>query len=60
MSNMGTLGWVSDKAQGYRYQAIHPTTKQNWPTDAAQLIAGFMARLYQIRATPRSLLDQLL
>lgn len=30
MSNMGVLGWVSDKA-GYRYQAKHPATGQSWP-----------------------------
>lgn len=31
MSNCGRLGWVSDKAGGYRYQATHPDTKQPWP-----------------------------
>jgi DNA oxidative demethylase len=31
MSNCGTLGWVSDKAGGYRYQATHPETGQPWP-----------------------------
>ncbi len=31
MSNCGTLGWVSDKAGGYRYQASHPETGQPWP-----------------------------
>lgn len=31
MSNMGPLGWVSDKDQGYRYQATHPQTGQFWP-----------------------------
>jgi DNA oxidative demethylase len=30
MSNCGPLGWVSDEA-GYRYQAMHPETKQPWP-----------------------------
>jgi len=30
MSNMGPLGWVSDKA-GYRYQARHPATGLPWP-----------------------------
>lgn len=29
MTNMGVLGWVSDKA-GYRYQANHPDTKKPW------------------------------
>jgi alkylated DNA repair protein (DNA oxidative demethylase) len=30
MTNMGPLGWVSDRA-GYRYQAHHPHTHQAWP-----------------------------
>jgi DNA oxidative demethylase len=29
MTNMGPLGWVSDRA-GYRYQANHPETGQPW------------------------------
>jgi alkylated DNA repair protein (DNA oxidative demethylase) len=30
MSNLGPLGWVSDRG-GYRYQATHPVTGQPWP-----------------------------
>lgn len=30
MSNLGPLGWVSDRA-GYRYQAAHPVTGAPWP-----------------------------
>ncbi|WP_409021134.1 alpha-ketoglutarate-dependent dioxygenase AlkB [Brevundimonas vesicularis] len=30
MTNLGPLGWVSDRA-GYRYQAHHPVTDQPWP-----------------------------
>ncbi len=30
MTNMGPLGWVSDKA-GYRYQPTHPDTGAAWP-----------------------------
>jgi alkylated DNA repair protein (DNA oxidative demethylase) len=30
MSNMGVLGWVSDRA-GYRYQGTHPATGLAWP-----------------------------
>ncbi|QIG48781.1 alpha-ketoglutarate-dependent dioxygenase AlkB [Nordella sp. HKS 07] len=30
MSNLGELGWVSDRA-GYRYQAQHPETGAPWP-----------------------------
>jgi DNA oxidative demethylase len=31
MTNLGTLGWVSDQAKGYRYQATHPVTGKPWP-----------------------------
>jgi DNA oxidative demethylase len=31
MTNMGSLGWVSDKTGGYRYQATHPVTSKPWP-----------------------------
>jgi DNA oxidative demethylase len=30
MTNLGALGWVSDRA-GYRYQAHHPETGKPWP-----------------------------
>jgi DNA oxidative demethylase len=30
MSNLGPLGWVSDRA-GYRYQPTHPVTGASWP-----------------------------
>ena len=30
MTNLGPLGWVSDK-NGYRYQPAHPDTGQPWP-----------------------------
>ncbi|MCB1386661.1 MAG: alpha-ketoglutarate-dependent dioxygenase AlkB [Nitratireductor sp.] len=32
MTNCGTLGWVTDKERGYRYQAHHPVTGRPWPT----------------------------
>lgn len=31
MSNFGPLGWVTDKAGGYRYQSHHPKTGAPWP-----------------------------
>lgn len=30
MSNLGPLGWVTDRG-GYRYQATHPETGRPWP-----------------------------
>jgi len=31
MTNCGTLGWVSDKDKGYRYEPTHPETGAPWP-----------------------------
>jgi len=31
MTNAGPLGWVTDKARGYRYQPAHPVTGEPWP-----------------------------
>jgi alkylated DNA repair protein (DNA oxidative demethylase) len=31
MTNCGTLGWVSDREGGYRYQPVHPVTGEPWP-----------------------------
>jgi DNA oxidative demethylase len=30
MTNLGALGWVSDKS-GYRYETVHPVTGVPWP-----------------------------
>lgn len=37
MTNCGTLGWVSDKQNGYRYQDRHPVTGKPWPDMPAVL-----------------------
>ena len=39
MTNLGSLGWVSDKDGGYRYQATHPVTGQAWPPIPQALLA---------------------
>ena len=31
MTNLGPLGWVSEKDGGYRYQPSHPETGRQWP-----------------------------
>jgi alkylated DNA repair protein (DNA oxidative demethylase) len=31
MTNCGSLGWVADKENGYRYQPTHPMTGEPWP-----------------------------
>jgi DNA oxidative demethylase len=39
MTNCGPLGWVTDKARGYRYQATHPVTGKPWPEMPPMLLA---------------------
>ena len=39
MTNLGPLGWVSDREKGYRYQPMHPVTGQPWPAIPAALLA---------------------
>jgi len=31
MTNLGPLGWVTDKDRGYRYEPAHPVTGEPWP-----------------------------
>ncbi|MFT3988769.1 alpha-ketoglutarate-dependent dioxygenase AlkB family protein [Aestuariivirga sp.] len=38
MTNLGSLGWVSDRA-GYRYQPTHPDTGNPWPTIPEAVLA---------------------
>ena len=38
MTNLGPLGWVTDQAGGYRYQATHPGTGTHWPPIPAALL----------------------
>ena len=37
MTNLGDLGWVSDR-KGYRYQSTHPETGRPWPPIPAGLL----------------------
>ena len=37
MTNLGPLGWVSDRA-GYRYQPTHPETGRPWPAIPPMLL----------------------
>ena len=39
MTNLGVLGWVSDKDGGYRYQATHPETGRPWPPIPEMIMA---------------------
>lgn len=38
MTNCGQLGWVTDQANGYRYQDTHPQTGNPWPEIPASLL----------------------
>lgn len=38
MTNCGSLGWVTDKERGYRYQATHPSTGRPWPAIPSELM----------------------
>jgi alkylated DNA repair protein (DNA oxidative demethylase) len=38
MTNCGTLGWVTDKERGYRYQPMHPVTGRPWPPIPPRLL----------------------
>lgn len=38
MTNCGTLGWVTDRQRGYRYQATHPETGAPWPKIPSMLL----------------------
>ncbi|MBY6242966.1 alpha-ketoglutarate-dependent dioxygenase AlkB [Methylosinus sp. Sm6] len=43
MTNCGPLGWVSDKAGGYRYQPLHPQTREPWPPIPPPLLEAWSA-----------------
>lgn len=49
MTNCGSLGWVTDKQLGYRYQPTHPLTGEPWPP-----IPDALTQLWQeVAAYPR-------
>lgn len=43
MTNCGSLGWVTDKQGGYRYQPHHPVTGEPWPAIPDCLLALWRA-----------------
>jgi DNA oxidative demethylase len=42
MTNLGPLGWVSDR-DGYRYQPLHPETGAPWPAMPDAVLAAWAA-----------------
>ena len=41
MTNCGTLGWVSDRHNGYRYQPTHPQTGEPWPEMPSSILQAW-------------------
>jgi alkylated DNA repair protein (DNA oxidative demethylase) len=59
MTNCGSLGWVTDKERGYRYQPTHPETGRPWPAIPEALLFAVERRL-RFRQTAASLPRQFL
>lgn len=55
MTNCGTLGWVTDKERGYRYQPTHPVTGKRWPPIPERLMA-LWRQVAQYPAAPEACL----
>jgi alkylated DNA repair protein (DNA oxidative demethylase) len=58
MSNMGPLGWVTDQARGYRYQATHPVSGEPWPV-IPQVLLDLWADLADAETPPDACLVNL-
>lgn len=56
MSNLGPLGWVSDRG-GYRYQATHPVTGEAWPEIPQMLLDLWAATVGGDRAPDACLVN---
>jgi DNA oxidative demethylase len=55
MTNLGSLGWVTDKQGGYRYQATHPITSQPWPP-MPEILLNLWADVANYTAPPEACL----
>ncbi len=55
MTNMGSLGWVTDKTGGYRYQATHPVTGNPWPP-MPEVLLKLWAEVADYKGTPEACL----
>ncbi len=54
MTNLGQLGWVSDR-QGYRYQPLHPETSQPWPA-MPEVLLDMWAKVSKFQHPPQACL----
>ena len=55
MTNCGSLGWVTDKQHGYRYQPLHPVTQKPWPA-IPQVLADLWNKLADYSQPPEACL----
>ncbi len=55
MTNAGPLGWVTDKARGYRYQPTHPESGHPWP-DIPESLLKLWTRLAHYPHPPEACL----
>ena len=55
MSNFGSLGWVTDKEKGYRYEPAHPKTGAAWP-DLPDLLGRLWDDVTDFPARPEATL----
>ena len=55
MTNFGPLGWVTDKAKGYRYEPAHPQTGAPWPA-MPQALLDLWAAVSDFPAPPEACL----
>ncbi len=54
-TNCGPLGWLSDQARGYHYEARHPETGEPWPPMPRMLLDAWEKLAdYPIRQRPAS------
>ncbi len=55
MTNCGDFGWFSDKDGGYRYEPVHPVTREPWPAMPQALLEAW-SRLADHPAPPQACL----
>jgi alkylated DNA repair protein (DNA oxidative demethylase) len=58
MTNFGRLGWVTDRAKGYRYEGRHPVTGTAWP-DIPQILLALWEETTAYPAPPQACLVNL-
>lgn len=55
MSNFGSLGWVTDKEKGYRYEPYHPKTGKAWP-ELPEILGALWDKVTNFPARPEATL----